>query len=143
MIFGEINKGIAVSMKSGDKVRLETLRMMKSKILNVNARGDLTDQEVIKILKNYSKALKESIDIMSQHGRTEEMEKIKAESAIVGEFLPEMLSEEATKELVKETIAALGLASKKQIGLVMKEITGKRADVDSAKVKDFALEILQ
>lgn len=131
------------AMKSGDKTRLETLRMMKSKILAVNARGDLPEKDIIKILQNYSKSLKESIEIMIQHGKTAEAEKIKSESDIVNEYLPKMLGEEETRSLVKETIASLQVTSIKEIGRVMKEIVGQRSDVDGSLVRKIVSEILQ
>jgi hypothetical protein len=131
------------AMKSGDKNRLETLRMMKSKILAVNARGDLPEKDIVRILQNYAKTLKESIEIMAQHGKIDESEKIKSELAIVNEYLPRMLSEEETRSLVKETVSSLGIASIKEMGLIMKEIAGKRSDVDGALVRKIVSEILQ
>ena len=130
-------------MKAGEKLRLETLRMMKSKILNVNARGDLPEADIIRILKNYAKSLKETIDIMAGAGKTEEADKTRKELEIVSGYLPRMLSEDDTRALVKDTITALGATSRKQMGQVMKEITGKRPDADAALVSKIASELLQ
>lgn len=141
-MFEKINKDMAAAMKSGDKVRLETLRMMKSKILNVNARGDLPEKDVVKILQNYAKSLKESYEVMMQHGKTADAEKVKTEMAIIGEYLPKMLSEEETKKLVEDMIKALGLTSMKEIGKIMKELAG-RSDVDAGLAKKFVSEILK
>ncbi|MCX5749845.1 MAG: GatB/YqeY domain-containing protein [Candidatus Saganbacteria bacterium] len=142
-MFERINKNMAAAMKAKDTVRLETLRMMKSKILNVNARGDLPEKDIARILQNYVKSLKESVEIMVQHGKTEDAGKVKTEIAIIEEYLPRMLTEEETKNLVKETISVLGATSIKEIGRVMKEITGKRSDVDGSLVKKLVSEILQ
>lgn len=142
-MFSRINKDIASAMKAGDKVRLETLRMMKSKILNVNARGDLPEKDIIKILQNYSKMLKESLESMLQHEKTQEAEKIKVELLIVEEYIPKMLSEEETKALAKEKIAELNITSIKEIGKIMKEILNARSDVDGTVLKKAVSEILQ
>ncbi len=130
-------------MKSGDKDRLETLRMMKSQILKVNARGDLPEKDLIKILQNYAKTLKESMDIMSKHGKTADVSKLEKELSVVEEYTPKMLGEEDTRKLVSDTVSSLGLTSIKQMGLLMKEITSKRNDVDGALVRKIVSEILQ
>jgi len=142
-MFDKLNKDIVSSMKSGDKDRLETLRMMKSQILKVNARGDLPEKDLIKILQNYAKTLKESIDIMAKHGKTADVSKLEKELAVVEEYTPKMLGEEDTRKLVSDTVSSLGLTSIKQMGLLMKEITGKRNDVDGALVRKIVSEILQ
>ena len=135
-MFEKINKDLAAAMKAGDKVRLETLLMMKSKILNVNARGDLPEKDIVKILQNYAKSLKESLDLMKQHGKNDEADKVLKEIGIINEYLPKMLTEEETKKLVEETIKALGLTSMKEIGRVMKELA-QRSDVDAGLAKKF------
>jgi len=139
----KLNKDIAFSMKSGDKDRLETLRMMKSQVLRVNARGDLPEKDIIKILQNYAKSLKESMDIMSKHGKTDDVKKLEKELSVVEEYTPKMLGEEDTRKLVSDTVASLGLTSIKQMGLLMKDITSKRNDVDGALVRKIVSEILQ
>jgi len=141
-MFNRINKDIASAMKAKDTVRLETLRMMKSKILNVNARGDLPEKDLVKILQNYAKSLKESYEVMMQHGKTADAEKVKTEMAIISEYLPKMLSEEETKKLVEDTIKALGLTSMKEIGKIMKELA-VRSDVDAGLAKKYVSEILK
>jgi len=142
-MFDKLNKDIVSSMKSGDKDRLETLRMMKSQILKVNARGDLPEKDLIKILQNYAKTLKESMDIMSKHGKTADVSKLEKELSVVEEYTPKMLGEEDTRKLVSDTVSSLGLTSIKQMGLLMKEITSKRNDVDGALVRKIVSEILQ
>src|SRR3989338_605691 len=140
-MFNKINQDITKAMKSGDKVRLEVLRMMKSKILNVNARGDLPEKDIVKILQSYAKTLKETIDITEKLGRSAEALQAKNELLIVEEYLPKMLSEDETKKLVEATIAELGVSSPKDMGKVMKEIAGKRTDVDGNLVRKIVSEI--
>ena len=142
-MFDKLNKDIALAMKAGDKVRLEVLRMMKSKILTVNARGDLPEKDITKILQNYGKSVKETIEMALQHNKPETAEQSKKELAIVEEYLPKMLSEEETKTLVQETIAKVGATSIKDMGKVMKEIVAVRTDVDGNIVRRFVGEILK
>ena len=142
-LFGRINSDIASAMKSGDKTRLETLRMMKSKVLLINARGDLSDKEVVKIIQTYAKSVKETIDIMTQHGREAEASQAKKELAIVEDYLPKMLSEEETAKLIKDAIASLGINSPKEIGRLMKEVVAARADIDAGLARKIFNESFQ
>ncbi|MEK7376851.1 MAG: GatB/YqeY domain-containing protein [Candidatus Margulisiibacteriota bacterium] len=142
-LFAQINADIIASMKSGDKTKLETLRMMKSKILLVNARGDLPEKEIIRILQNYAKSVKETADVMSQHNRMPEADQAKKELMIVEIYLPRMLSEEETKKLVKDAITALGITSPKEIGRIMKEVLSNRTDVDGSLARKIFNESFQ
>ena len=49
----KINEGIKEAMRSRDQLRLSVLRMLKSKILAVDARANLPDAEVVKLFKTY------------------------------------------------------------------------------------------
>jgi uncharacterized protein len=49
----KINLGIKEAMRNQDQIRLDTLRMLKSKILAVDARANLSDSEVLKLFKTY------------------------------------------------------------------------------------------
>jgi len=142
-LFARINTDIAAAMKSGDKTRLETLRMMKSKVLLVNARGDLSDKEVVKILLTYAKSVKETVDIMTQHARQAEADQAKKELAIVEDYLPKMLSEAETTKLIKDAIASLSITSAKEIGRLMKEVVAVRADVDAGLARKIFNESFQ
>ena len=55
----QINDGIKEAMRSKNQLRLDTLRMLKSKILAVDARANLPDSEVSKLFKTYLGTLQE------------------------------------------------------------------------------------
>lgn len=139
----KLNKDMASAMKGRNKERLETLRMLKAKVLHVNARGDLDEKEIIKLFQNYQKSLKETLDILKANGKPDEAKKIEGEMAIVSEYLPKMMSEDETRTLVKETVARLGLTSKKEMGRLMKEILTGRSDINGSLVNKIASEFLQ
>lgn len=73
----QINHGIKEAMRSRDQLRLETLRMLKSKILAVDARGNLPDAEVLKLFKTYFGNLQEALEQAQANNRPEMAEKIK------------------------------------------------------------------
>lgn len=138
----QINNGIKEAMKSRDQLRLDTLRMLKSKILAVDARGNLSDTDVVKLFKTYSGNLQEAFEQALSVNRPEMAEKLKSELAIVSEFLPKALTPEETKQIVMQAIAESGAASKKEFGLVMKKIMAINSSVDGKLAKDLANQLL-
>ncbi len=130
------------AMKSGDKLRLETLRMMKSRLLYVNARGELSEAEIIKILTKYSKDLKEAIEEFKKVGRADAAEKTEKELAIVQEYLPKELSDEELLSLVRQVKDELAATGLKDLGKMMKEILARQPGIDGAKVKNIVASLL-
>lgn len=141
-IIEKINEGIKEAMRSRDQVRLETLRMLKSKILAVDARASLPDIEIIKLFKTYFGSLQEALEQSQGANRPDAVEKLKKELMIIQEFLPKALSAEETKRIVVQAIAESGAKTKKDLGLVMKTIMKLNNAVDGKLAKDLAAELL-
>jgi uncharacterized protein YqeY len=141
-LFGKINGELAAAMKAKDTFRLEVLRMMKSKILNVNARGDLPDPEIVKILQKYAKSLKDAIEETKKVNRPDAVTKLQGELKIVEEYLPKMLSEAEVKDIVIKTISEVGASSPKETGKVMKAVMAKGLNVDGATVSKIVASVL-
>lgn len=129
-------------MKEKNEFRLSVLRMMKSKILYVNARGDLPDPEVIKILAKYGKEIKESIDEAKKVGRPEAAEKSEKELIIVEGYLPKQLSEAEIKSAVQSIAKEIGTAGIKDMGKLMKEVLARNPGIDGKLVNQFVREVL-
>jgi uncharacterized protein YqeY len=138
----QINDGIKESMRSKDTIRLNTLRMLKSKILAVDARGELPDPEVLKLFKTYFGNLQEAQEQAQAGNRAEMAEQLKNEIAIVQEFLPKALTPEETKAIVEQAIIESGAKTKKDFGLVMKSIMKLSTSVDGKLAKDIANQLL-
>jgi uncharacterized protein YqeY len=136
----KINNDIKDAMRSRDQIRLDTLRMLKSKILAVDARSNLPDTEVLKLFKTYFGNLQESLE--QSANRPEIVEKLKIEMAIVQEFLPKALTAEETKALVMQAIEDSGAKTKKDLGLVMKSLMKLQSSVDGKTAKDIASGLL-
>ena len=126
----KINEGIKEAMRSRDQLRLETLRMLKSKILAVDARCNLPDTEVSKLFKTYAGNLQEALEQAQAANRPEIASKLQGELAIVQEFLPKAPSFEETKQIVLQAITESGAKTKKDFGLVMKSIMKLNSAVD-------------
>ncbi|HEX4839148.1 MAG TPA: GatB/YqeY domain-containing protein [Rhabdochlamydiaceae bacterium] len=138
----KINEELKEAMRSRDQIRLETLRMLKSKILAVDARGNLSDADVIKLFKTYYGNLQEALEQAQAANRSETVEQLKRELAIIQEFLPKALSPEETKKIVIQAIAESGAKTKKDLGLVMKAIMRINSAIDGKLAKDLASQLL-
>ncbi|MFH1710359.1 MAG: GatB/YqeY domain-containing protein [bacterium] len=142
-MFKKLNDDLATAMKAKDSFRLDVIRMMKSKVLNVNARGDLPDVEVIKIFQKYAKSLKDAIEETKKVNRPEAVGKLEKELKIVEEYLPKMLSEAEVMDIVAKAIIETGAASPKETGKVMKAVMGKGFNVDGSVVSRLVSEALK
>lgn len=141
-IFEKINEDIKDAMRNRNQLRLDALRMLKSKILNVDARGNLPDADVLKLFKTYYGNLQEALEQSQTVNRPEMTEKLKSELAIIQEFLPKAPTPEETQQIVLQAIADSGAKTKKELGLVMKAIMKINSGVDGKLAKDLAFQNL-
>lgn len=138
----QINHGIKEAIRSKDQIRLDTLRMLKSKILAADARSNLPDAEVLKLFKTYLGNLQEAFEQALAVNRPEIAERLKSEIVIVQEFLPKALTQEETKQIVIQAISESGAKTKKEFGIVMKTIMKLNSAVDGKLAKELANQIL-
>lgn len=141
-LYDRINEDIKQSMKSKAQQRLDVLRMMKTKIMTVDARGNLPEDEIIKILSTYEKNLKDAFDLSQSSGRVDALADLETEMAIVREYLPQKLSAVETEALVQQAIQDTGATSKKEMGLVMKKVMASGQVLDGALVKQCVDKLL-
>lgn len=128
-----LNEDMKQAMKSQDKFRLSVIRMVRSAIKNIeiDQRKTLDDNEVLDILSREIKQRRDSLQDFEKAGRDDLAESVKAEIAIIGEYLPQQLTEEEVKAIVITTIQETGASSKADMGKVMAALMPKvkgRAD---------------
>jgi len=126
-----IQADMVSAMKAKETVRLASLRAIKAAIMLAKtaegASGEVTDQEIVKIIQKLVKQRKESAQQYNDAGRPELAENELAEAAAMEVYLPKQLSEsELEAELVK-IIAEVGAAGPKDMGKVMGTATKKLA----------------
>ncbi len=112
------------ALKGKEKLKLSTLRMIRAAIKNaeISKKDKLTKDEVIGIITNYLKKLEDSLDLFIKGQRPELADKAKKEIKIIKEYLPEQLSEEEIRIIVKETMIKFNFKGLQNIGPAMKEI---------------------
>ena len=116
-----IKTDVTASMRSGDALRRDVLRMVQNALYNAEKRDKrtYTDDELIGILAREAKTRRESVEAFRAGGRADLAEKEEAEIAIIGEYLPEALDEGAIAALIAEAVAATGATSARDLGRVM------------------------
>lgn len=129
----QLIEAMKTAMKARESLRLNAIRLIRTAIKNreIDERRELDDQEVIGVLSTLVKQRKESAQVYREGGRPELAEKEEQELAIIQEFLPTQLGEEEIRAIIEAAVSETGAASMKDMGKVMKVVTGKtlgRAD---------------
>ena len=89
---------------------------------------ELSDSEVVAVIKSLIKRNKDSYNQFTSANRPELAEKEKKEMDLLQSYLPEVMNENETEEIVKSTIYKLGISSMKEMGKAMGEIKKNHAD---------------
>jgi uncharacterized protein YqeY len=131
----KIAADLRLSMKSGDKLRTETLRTLRAALMEKEIEkrsGDkrgLTPDDEIATLNSAAKKRRESIEQFALGGRHDLVEQEKTELGIIQEYLPKQLTEEEISKVIDEVVAQTGAVAASDFGkvmpLVMKQVKGK------------------
>src|SRR2546423_1190058 len=133
------------AMKAKNEASLRGLRAIKAAIIIAKtaegAKGELSEDDEIKLLQKLVKQRKDSLDIFQQQNRKDLAQKEQEEIIVIEKFLPRQLTEEELKNELKQIIAETGAASAADMGKVMGAATKRlagRADgkTISAAVKE-------
>lgn len=121
---GQLQQDMIAAMKAKETVKRDTLRLVISRITQLESAGktrkDLTDQQVQEFLQKEVKTRKDSEQIYATAGETERAEREATEVALLSVYLPTMLTEEATRALVRSAVDH----GATNIGMVMKSLAG-------------------
>ena len=141
-----IQSDMYAAMKSGDKHKTGTLRVALSKLKDkkIEKREDLSDVEALKIIQNLVKQRKEAADIYKENGRNDLMENENAELEILNAYLPQMMSEDDLRVMVKKVVEETGASGLSDIGKVMPEVMKQSAGkADGKMAQSIVRELLQ
>ena len=121
------------AMKAGDRLRIDTLRMMKAAIQKVaiDKRKDaLDDAEVTPVLAQQAKQRNETIESAKKSNRQDIADQAAKELALVQAYLPKQLSADELRKLIDEAMATAGGNQ----GMIMKHVMAKAAGAADGKV---------
>jgi len=124
-----LQKDMQKAAKERNPLALSALRMALADIKNreIEARGELADDAILKALASMVKKRRESIELFLKGNRPELAEKEQAEIVVLEFYLPKGLSEAEVEALAREAIAAAGAGAPSDMGRVMKELMPKVA----------------
>ena len=142
----KLSNDLKESMKSGDKIKVSVLRMIRSEIKNreIEKGSSLDDDTVMSVLGSFSKKARDSIEQFSKAGRTDLADKEKGELDIILGYLPAQMSEGDLRKLVKKAIEETGASGPKGMGMVMKAVMAEaKGQADGKAVNKLVKEMLE
>ena len=143
-----INEDIKAAMLARDARKLEALRAIKASLLLAKTGKDMSSGEIpedveLSILQKLVKQRKESAQIYREQNRPELAETEEFQADIIGQYLPEQLSEEDLQDIIKKIINDTGASDMKDMGKVMgmatKQLAGK---ADNKKISVIVRQLL-
>ena len=128
-MFDQIQNDMKISLKNGEKVKANTLRLLISKLKNkaIEVRSSLDDKQILQVIQKTAKQHKESIRMYKDGNREDLVEQEQAELDIVEKYLPSMMSEEEVNIIVESIIQETGATTMADFGKVMPQVMKKGA----------------
>jgi len=144
----QLMEDMKLAMKSGKKIELDTIRMLRAQIksASIDKKDDLDEAELAQVLQKEAKKRKEAMEMYKRGNRQDLVKKEESELEIISNYLPKQLSDTDLDKIISESIASLQVTSEKDMGRVMGAIMPKvkgKADgkVVQQKVKDQLAEL--
>ncbi len=132
-------------MRSGDALRRDVLRMVANAAYNLEKKQQrpLSEDEYLGVVTREVKTRRESIEAFRKGGREDLATREEAEVAILGEFLPQALSEEELRALIAEGVTATTATSARDLGKVMGWLSQRtRGRADGKRVHELVVQSL-
>lgn len=143
----EVRAEMVTAMKNKDKERKDSLSMLLSALKNkaIDKREDLTPDEENEVIKKEIRQTKETLET-APADRTDIIEQCEKRLAVYKEFVPEDLSKDAIREIVRGVLSDLGIEAPtaKDKGKIMKELMPKvKGKAEGSVVNKIVGEFLQ
>jgi uncharacterized protein YqeY len=129
----QINEDIKAAMRIKDKIALEALRAAKTAFTLEKTKdssgAELSDEKELKLVQKLVKQRNESAEIYKQQNRNDLYENEIAEAKVLEKYLPEKMSSDELRAVLKAIVEETGAQSPKDMGKVMgvatKQLAGK------------------
>lgn len=141
----KIMQDYKIAMKERQENRKIILNYLIAQIKNkkIEVQRELTDDEVLSLIRKEVKSLGEAMLFLQKAGKLEDLRAEEEKKEVLESYLPQLLDKEATKSLIQKVISDLGLLDiQKQRGQLMKELMGKyRGELDPSVINEVLLEM--
>jgi uncharacterized protein YqeY len=141
-----ISEDLKEATKASDKLRLSTLRLLKSEIgyKEIEKGEDLEEDEIFALLSSMVKRRREAIEQFRSGGRQDLVDQETKELEILQTYQPPQLSEAELEKLVGEAAAEIGATDISALGKVMKVVMPKvRGRAEGAVVREMVAKCLK
>jgi uncharacterized protein YqeY len=141
-----IGNDMKEAMRSGEKLKLETLRSLRAALLELEKSGkeNVSDDDELKAVMNQAKRRKDAAEQFRAAGRVELAEKEEAELKFIEEYLPKQLSDDEIRAEVQRIVAETGATGPDDFKNVMpKAMASMRGRADGGRVQSAVREALQ
>jgi uncharacterized protein YqeY len=124
-----LRSDLTAAIRDRDKIRSGTIRMVLTAITEAEVAGseavELSDQQVLDVVIREAKKRREAEAAFASAGRAELAEKERAESEVLGDYLPRQLTQSEIATIVADAIASTGATGlgMKGMGKVMAQVT--------------------
>jgi hypothetical protein len=146
----QLREDLTAAIKARDDVRASTLRLTLTAITNEEVSGvkarELSDDEVLAVIRREAKKRREAAEAFEQAGRVDSAARERAEGKVLAGYLPQQLGDEELAALVAEAVreaAAGGAEGPRAMGAVMKIVNPRVAGrADGSRVADLVRQAL-
>lgn len=142
-----IQVDIVAAMKAKDADTLSTLRMLKTALMEAKTRkpkdATLSLEEEIEVLQRYVKKRRETIEELRRVGRGDLVAREQAEIDVTSRYLPQAVSEDELRTIVRDAVASTGAGGPKDMGKVIGAVMAKvKGRAEGASVSRLVKEAL-
>jgi uncharacterized protein YqeY len=118
----KFQKDLTSAMKSGDETAVSVLRLLRTRLkeASVAKRGELSEDEIYKVIATEIKMRREAIELFEKGGRAELAAREHREIEYLDAYMPPKLPEDEIKDLAAKAIEESGAESARDLGKVMK-----------------------
>ena len=145
MLQDKINSMIMTSMKSGEKEKAETYRLIKAKLLEAKTAKNAKPIDEAMEFTILNKMVKERLDDAANYeanGRKDLADKERLEASIISELLPNAATENEINNAIDEFVSNNGCIDKKSMGLAIKYVKSKYVTADGKLVSTLVMKRL-
>lgn len=142
----KVKNDLNQALRDKDEIKVSVLRMLVSEIHNkqINNKSDeISDDEIIKVIRQQVKKIKESIEAYKQGKRDDLVKKESQELDILNKYLPQEMSQDELEKIIKEVIDVVKPQGPQDFGRVMseamKQLSGR---VDGLKVSEIVKKLI-
>lgn len=140
-----VESDLKAALKSGDKERLSTLRLLLTEVKNERIRrgSEVDDEAFAAVVRRAVKKCQEAAESFRAGGRAEQAAKEEREVTVLESYLPQQASEAEVRAAIEEIAAAEGLAGPQAMGPLMKAALARLgSSADGKTVSRIAREVL-